>query len=162
MGEAKARLERLRETFLASAEQWMFPPSRWERDAVREILSLPVERAIRGAWCAETSFIRATAPPWHPDNPARGQCGTTSLVVQDLLGGDLLVADVTDNGEPDGVHYWNRFGTLDIDLTREQFGATHEIGAPKVVTRPPDGPRKGVQQYELLRSKVFSALGITG
>ena len=48
MGEAKARLERLRETFLGSAEQWMFPPSRWERDAVREILSLPVERAIRG------------------------------------------------------------------------------------------------------------------
>ncbi|WP_019832579.1 hypothetical protein [Sphingomonas sp. PR090111-T3T-6A] len=48
MGEARDRLERLRETFLASAEQWMFPPSRWEQDAVREILALPVERAIRG------------------------------------------------------------------------------------------------------------------
>ncbi len=47
MGEAKARLERLRETFLANAEQWMFPPSRWERDAVREILDGPVERAVR-------------------------------------------------------------------------------------------------------------------
>jgi hypothetical protein len=48
MGEAKARLERLRETFLASAEEWMFPPSRWEQEAVREILSRPMERAVRG------------------------------------------------------------------------------------------------------------------
>lgn len=121
-----------------------------------------IERAIRGAWCAGTSFIRKTAPPWHTDNPARGQCGTTSLVLQDLLGGELLVAGVTDNGEPDGVHYWNRFGTLDVDLTREQFGPEHAIGEPKVVTRPPEGPRKGVQQYELLRAKVLAELGITG
>jgi hypothetical protein len=120
-----------------------------------------IERAIRGAWCAETSFIRTTAPQWHADNPSRGQCGTTSLVLQDLLGGELLVADVTDDGEPDGVHYWNRFGRLEIDLTRDQFGPTHAIGEPKVVTRPPAGPRKGVQQYELLRSSVFSELDIT-
>ena len=120
-----------------------------------------IEQAIRGAWCAETCFIRKTAAPWHADNPSRGQCGTTSLVLQDLLGGDLLVADVTDNGEPDGVHYWNRFGSVEIDLTREQFGPTHEIGEPKLVTRPPEGPRKGVLQYELLRSKVFSRLGVS-
>lgn len=119
-----------------------------------------IERAIRGAWCAETSFIRRTAPPWSADNPSRGQCGTTSLVLQDLVGGDLLVADVTDHGEPDGVHYWNRFNALEIDLTREQFGPSHYVGKPKVVARPPDGPRKGVEQYELLRRKVFSELGI--
>lgn len=121
-----------------------------------------IEHVIRGAWCAETSFIRATAPPWHADNPSRGQCGTTSLVLQDLLGGELLVADVTDDGEPDGVHYWNRFGPLEIDLTREQFGPQHALNEPTVVTRPPEGPRKGIRQYELLRSKVFSELGIAG
>ncbi|WP_446680235.1 YunG family protein [Arthrobacter terrae] len=30
-----------------------------------------------------------------PGNAAQGQCGPTALIVQDLLGGDLLIADVS-------------------------------------------------------------------
>jgi len=32
---------------------------------------------------------------WHPGNPARGQCGTTALVVREVLGGDLIHGRVT-------------------------------------------------------------------
>ncbi len=47
MGEAKSRLDRLRHDFVESAERWMFPRSRWEDDAVAEILSYPIEVAHR-------------------------------------------------------------------------------------------------------------------
>ena len=55
-------------------------------------------RALRSVWAPETAF----ASPEHlarvPGRPSRGQCGTTALVVQDLLGGELLVAPVTVGG----------------------------------------------------------------
>jgi hypothetical protein len=70
---------------------------------------------LRAAWSAGTS---ADGGNWSADNPAWGQCAVTALVVQDMLGGALLRADVQ------GVsHYWNLLddGT-EVDLTREQFG----------------------------------------
>lgn len=33
-------------------------------------------------WSSETSS------QWLPENPARGQCNVTSMVVQDILGGE--------------------------------------------------------------------------
>ena len=47
MGEARARLERLRETFADSAERWMFARSPWEDRAVADILATPAEVAYR-------------------------------------------------------------------------------------------------------------------
>src|SRR4029077_3189006 len=54
---------------------------------------------------------------WSPEAPAWGQCAVTALVVQELLGGDLLRAHV------EGIsHYWNRLPDgRDLDFTREQF-----------------------------------------
>lgn len=71
-------------------------------------------RALRRAWWASTS---ATPEEWSPNNPARGQCAVTALVVQDHYGGRLCRAIV--NGE---AHYWNVLedGT-EIDLTKDQF-----------------------------------------
>src|SRR3954452_9217140 len=56
---------------------------------------------------------------WHPGNPSRGQCGVTAMVVREVLGGDLVLGQVTAGGEPAGHHYWNRLpdGT-ELDLTR--------------------------------------------
>lgn len=68
---------------------------------------------------------------WHPDNAAYGQCGSTALIDQDLLGGDLLIADVSGGIEENEVRYWDRFpGGLEIDLTREQFRSHRIIGSP--------------------------------
>jgi hypothetical protein len=47
MGEARVRLDRLRQTFIEGAERWMFDRSAWEDAAVAEILALPVEIAHR-------------------------------------------------------------------------------------------------------------------
>lgn len=87
----------------------------------------------------------------------------TALVVQDLVGGELLLADVYNHdGSTQGVHYWNRLaGGLEIDLTREQFSASEVVQSPSVVERPADltGGRL-YPQYVALVSAVRAGLVI--
>lgn len=97
---------------------------------------------------------------WSPENPARDQCGMTALVVQDVLGGELVLAEVHVNGVQIGHHYWNRLPDgSDVDLTSDQFLPEEQVVGREVVVRPPDGPRRHREQYELLRTRVFEALG---
>lgn len=84
-----------------------------------------------------------------------------TLVLHDLLGGDIAVADVLDGDRLQGRHSWLRTaGGLEIDLTREQFTATEVVGAPHFVERPQRRPGRCVEQYELLHSRVFAKLGL--
>src|SRR5262245_2275609 len=96
---------------------------------------------------------------WEPGNPARDQCGTTALVVQDLLGGELILGEVHVDGAKIGHHYWNQLpdGTT-VDLTADQFHPGEVIVGGEVRHRPPDAPRRCRGQYQLLRYRVFSAL----
>jgi hypothetical protein len=88
--------------------------------------SLPA--VFQECWRRETSY---EPEKWSPENPTHGQCAITALVIQDLLGGDLLRA------KADGAdHYWNRLpGCRELDLTRDQFGSTVTLAAPEVVSR---------------------------
>jgi hypothetical protein len=119
-----------------------------------------IERVIRSGWSAQTCDP-VDLPDWSPDNPARGQCGVTALVVQDLLGGDLLLADVHNvDGSLQGVHYWNRFADgVELDLTREQFTPSEVVQEPVVVARPAD-PSVGrlAAQYRILAMTVRAGL----
>ena len=52
-----------------------------------------IEQALRDSWGADTTCLDTKSlMRWHQGNPAHGQCGPTALVVQDLLGGELLIA----------------------------------------------------------------------
>ena len=74
----------------------------------RSLLTL-YER-LRRSWSVETGRH------WRADNPASGQCGVTALVVQDLLGGEILKTDV------DGAwHFYNQVGGKRMDFTMSQF-----------------------------------------
>lgn len=53
---------------------------------------------------------------WLADNPARGQCNVTALVVHDMFGGEILKAEA-----PDGWHFYNRIEGQRRDLTASQF-----------------------------------------
>lgn len=73
-----------------------------------------IRAALLLAWSSTTS---SSPTEWSRKNPAAGQCAVTSLVIQDLLGGRILRADV--NGIS---HYWNCLPTgAEVDLTRGQF-----------------------------------------
>jgi hypothetical protein len=117
-----------------------------------------LEWAIRASWSAET--CDPVDLPWSPSNAAKGQCGVTALVVQDLLGGELVMAEVRHaDGSRQGVHYWNRLqGGAELDLTREQF-ATEVVGEPETVARPADtSTGRLARQYRALADAVSARL----
>jgi hypothetical protein len=120
----------------------------------------PIESAVRSGWSAETCDP-VDVPDWSPANPSRGQCAVTALVVQDLLGGELLVAEVDNpDGSRQGVHYWNRLaGGIEVDLTREQFAPGERVGRPQAVERPADVTGARLEaQYRTLAARVGEAL----
>lgn len=120
-----------------------------------------LEHAVRAAWAATpaTQWMRATGTP---ANPARGQWGATALVLHDLLGGDLLIAEVRYvGGQRQGCQYWNRLaGGIEIDLTREQFTSGEMVNTPEAVTRLQRLPNRCRSQYLSLRRRVSPRLGV--
>ncbi len=77
--------------------------------------------ALQKSWCKETSVAGEELPP---NNPARGQCAVSSLVIQDYLGGDIVRVHVTGEGY-DENHYFNCLedGTI-VDTTRMQYNGS--------------------------------------
>lgn len=121
-----------------------------------------IEAALRASWSVETADP-VDVPDWTPDNPSRGQCGATALVLLELLGGELLEAEVTfPDGSHQGFHYWNRLaGGIEIDLTAEQFAADEQIQTPIVIEQVETPPSRAAEQYLLLRRLVRERLGLT-
>lgn len=66
--------------------------------------------ALFKAWSSQSSS------KWSKDNPANGQCGVTSLVVHDLLGGKINKTAL-----PNGWHFYNVVNGTRIDFTSSQF-----------------------------------------
>ena len=85
-------------------------------------------KAIATSWSRETSDDPRR---WSYDNPARGQCAVTALIVQDFFGGGLRCAHI--NLTP---HYWNLLPNhCELDLTKSQFKEVAISGAPIESTR---------------------------
>ena len=121
------------------------------------LLLTDIEAAVRGSWGADT-YPPDSEHAWPPDNPARGQCGVTALVLHDLLGGELMRGEVHVDGVRTDYHWWLRIGEgLEIDLTREQFAPEETVTEGTVVVRPPE-IRRCREEYELLRARVLKRL----
>jgi hypothetical protein len=121
-----------------------------------------VERVVRTSWGADTCDPVDRAD-WHAGNPARGQCGVTALVLNDLFGGELVLGEVHVAGERTGMHYWNRFGAgIEVDLTRDQFRQEESVVGGQVVPRPAGPPRRCREEYELLRTRVLARFSPVG
>ncbi len=117
-----------------------------------------LESAIRSSWSIDTCDP-TDVPLWTDEEPSRGQCAVTSLVVHDLLGGELLEAEVDNaDGSRQGFHYWNRFAGVDLDLTRRQFSRGEVVKPPHLVERHPDVPWLAHEQYLVFRERVLTAL----
>lgn len=127
------------------------------------LLLTEIEHAVRRSLGADTCPPESRAE-WSPGNPARGQCGVTAMVLNDLLGGELICGEVLVNGEHRDYHWWNRLATgVEIDLTREQFGADEIVSGGVVVPRTPVSTwRRLREEYEVLRCRVQENLGDDG
>ena len=122
-----------------------------------------VSEAIVASWGPDTQYATKEQPSRKPGDRSRGQCGTTALVLQDWLGGEILVAVVCRDGEPVGVHYWNRLPDgSEVDLTGGQFIPGETLSEQRVApARPPDRDfqaHPGYGPYVLLRERVRALL----
>lgn len=81
---------------------------------------------LKIAWSKESS------DSWSAENPAKGQCSVTSLVVHDLFGGDILKTKTRG-----GTHFYNSINGVRWDLTISQFdySSLSRIGPP-AATKP--------------------------
>ncbi len=109
-----------------------------------------LSRVIRRSWAADTSD---DPDEWSPENPSRGQCAVTAMVVRDHLGGEIVIAPVLRDGEPVEAHAWNVLSDGQvIDLTADQFGDEFELGEP--VDRVPVVDNTGIDRHQLLADRV--------
>ncbi|MEZ0492405.1 hypothetical protein AB2L28_09150 [Kineococcus sp. TBRC 1896] len=118
-----------------------------------------IEAAVRSSWGPDTTFASADYMARGNGQPSRGQCGTTALVLQGLLGGDLMVADVEHDGRVAGVHYWNvTAGGIELDLTRDQFSPGESLTNVRRVTTRRNSGGSGEQPFLRLQERVTAAL----
>lgn len=123
-------------------------------EAVAAATLTELERAIRAAWGRDTS---ADPDEWSEANRARGQCDVTALLVRELLGGEILIANVVRDGRRVERHAWNRLPSgLTLDLTRTQFLDGEELDTPAV--QEPLGVARAGERLDLLRARVRRAL----
>ncbi|WP_246942822.1 YunG family protein [Bacillus pinisoli] len=62
------------------------------------------------------SWSKNSSSKWTKDNPAKGQCGVTALVVNDLLGGQISKTLLDE-----GWHFYNKINGDRYDFTVSQF-----------------------------------------
>jgi hypothetical protein len=66
--------------------------------------------ALKSAWSSDSSTS------WSAANPAKGQCSVTSLVAQDIFGGDIVTTKTQG-----GTHFYNVIDGRRYDFTIGQF-----------------------------------------
>ncbi len=75
----------------------------------QEIIEI-LEILLLQCWSSETSSL------WSQDNPARGQCDITAIVINDFFGGEILKTFIDEQ-----AHFYNRIDGVNYDLTASQF-----------------------------------------
>jgi hypothetical protein len=100
-----------------------------------------LRRKLRTAWSTETSS------KWRPDNLACGQCSVTALVLQDVLGGDILKTSIEGQW-----HFYNGVDGQRLDLTDSQFGRPIEY-QDQPSSRSEALEDTSVRQYEILKRR---------
>jgi hypothetical protein len=118
--------------------------------------------ALHDSWSGETCFV---SDDFTAENPARGQCVVSSLVVQDYYGGDLRRYRTFYDGHEE-MHYCNILPdstVLDTTASQYQTPVTLEILPVELKgfttirdKRLADNETR--ERYELLKQKVSDAL----
>jgi len=104
-------------------------------------------KAIKKSWSSQSSS------KWSKDNPARGQCGVTALVVNDILGGEIFKTWLDE-----GWHFYNVIDGERRDFTEEQF--TYALEYQDLCSSKEETFQDtNDAQYSYLKSQVYSILG---
>ena len=136
-------------------------------DTVRDACARlqPLREALEDVFACDTAYGDCK-----PDHPSAGHCFLASMMVQDLLGGEIIAGQV--NFIP---HYWVRVNGIDVDITGDQFdkpkiqakkGELYREGTP--FFRKPGqrlnqkGNAKVMKLYDRLRTRLLPVLRANG
>lgn len=118
--------------------------------------------ALQTNWSEETSF---TPAEWTKENPARGQCLVSTLVIQDYLGGDIRRYSVKANNFKE-THYCNILPSEAVfDSTAAQYSEPVQLTITPISLKGHTTARERYiadpdtrTKYELLKESVSSTL----
>ncbi|WP_105981256.1 YunG family protein [Bacillus paralicheniformis] len=103
-----------------------------------------IMKALYKSWSSDSSS------KWSQDNPAKGQCSVTALIVYDLLGGEIRKTKL-----PEGWHFYNVINGKRYDLTISQF--KEDILYMDV----PSNTDTNEKQYNYLKQSVINQLSFS-
>jgi hypothetical protein len=106
-----------------------------KHDALQKLQHL--ESTLPRLWSKDTS---AVPKDWDAGNPALNQCAPTALLVNDLMGGDIVRATYRQVDSSCGQHYFNIIDGEKVDLTAYQFTI------PTTFTPPPDASEDDLRE----------------
>ncbi|WHY30948.1 YunG family protein [Bacillus wiedmannii] len=102
-----------------------------------------IYEALIRSWSIETSS------KWTSENPAKGQCGVTALVVQDISGGEIKKTKI---GEV--WHFYNSIDEQRFDFTETQFNK--ELNYMDVESNREEAfADTNEKQYSILKEKIM-------
>ncbi|NMG08230.1 hypothetical protein [Brasilonema sp. UFV-L1] len=105
-----------------------------------------IKEILRKCWSLKSSTL------WTENNPARGQCNVTALVIQDCFGGKIFKTKVSDKW-----HFYNSIDGLSYDFTAEQFESPVEyLDLP--ATREEALADLNINQYAYLSTRFKETL----
>ncbi|WP_166702536.1 YunG family protein [Bacillus albus] len=101
-----------------------------------------IYEALMKSWSIETST------KWTSENPAKGQCGVTALVVQDINGGKIKKTKIGEEW-----HFYNFIDGQRFDFTETQFnGRLNYLDAES--NREEAFADTNEKQYSILKKKI--------
>jgi hypothetical protein len=107
-----------------------------------------IESLLLQCWSSETSSL------YIMNNPARGQCDVTAIVIYEYFGGEILKTFIDEQ-----AHFYNRINGIRYDFTASQFQVIPEyLDLPASREEILNSNLKVKQQYEILRgcfNKLF-------
>jgi len=104
---------------------------------------------LKSAWSIHSSS------KWSKTNPAKGQCGVTALVVNDIYGGEIYKTPTLE-----GWHFYNKINNNFYDLTASQFST--KIHYMNILSNREEAfADTNENQYRYLKEKVLKSIMLT-
>ncbi|MFJ8239340.1 YunG family protein [Bacillus tropicus] len=108
-----------------------------------------IYEALIKSWSIETSS------KWTIENPAKGQCGVTALVVQDIYGGEIKKTKVREVW-----HFYNFIDGQRFDFTEAQFN--EKLNYMDVESNREEAfVDTNEKQYSILKEKIMKELKLS-
>ena len=113
---------------------------------MEKITTDKMQETLFNSWSIHSSTL------WTTDNPAAGHCGVTALVVNDILGGDIVKTRYGNIW-----HFYNRINTEIFDFTKSQFNQPIEYKS-QISDRDEAFSDTNKEQYQYLKSHTRALL----